>query len=207
VNWLLLPTDELELATHLTRALGLRLVSPTPTGWAVKASDDPPDELPPELPIFGALAVPMDFVFWIPSAGPIRFLRDRATDEGDDARSRVALRLTQDADAGWRDLIDLQRTPVIRYRRCLWRDEKTLIPGVLQGMDLKVREHPPSVLRTLRMVDKWLKRDGERLNPFEHCRNLPATQPRNLAVFWVWARPAALAWVRNGGEIWPWTGG
>lgn len=205
MNWLLLPEDELDLALHLTDALGLRLVSAIPTGEIEGAPRDLQMELPHDLPTDGIYGVPREFVFWRPSSGPIRLLGDRPDDQNDDVRNRVALRITKEASLDWRQFLDLQRTPIIRFHRCVWRGGDTLMPGLLQGMDLKVGEHPPEIIRLLRSISLWLKREGERLNPFDHCSTLPVPPPRNQSPFAVWARPAALAWVRAGGDIWPWT--
>jgi hypothetical protein len=103
------------------------------------------------------------------------------------------------------DLVDLARRPVVRFQRSNWNRNGCLNPGQLQGMAVRVKEHPPELLAKLRSVERWLKKRGERLNPFEHCSQSPIAAPSNLNVFWVWAQPAALTWVQQGGEVWPWS--
>ncbi len=50
-----------------------------------------------------------------------------------------------------------------------------------------------------------MKKHAVRVNPFEHAPDdLPTDEPSNLNTFWVWAFPAAEAWVRDGGTVWPW---
>jgi len=204
MNWLLLPEDEVQLVTYLTGPLGLRMVLPKLTSAGVALAKDPLTALTSELPGHVTEGIPWDFTFWCPDIGPMRLLGDRPSEGHDDVRTRVALQMTKVESPRWRELLDLRRTPVIRFRRSAWHQEGPLMPGLLQGMDLTVKEHPSDVIRLLRSITSWLKREGEKLNPFEHCSNSPIPQPRNLNPFWVWARPCALSWVRAGGEVWPW---
>jgi hypothetical protein len=102
--------------------------------------------------------------------------------------------------------IDVARSPVIRFYRSSWNRNGCLNPGLLQAAAAPVKEQPDELLRLRRQVERWLRTAGERLNPFDHCSKSPIAQPTNLNAFWTWARPHALAWVRGGGEVWPWNG-
>lgn len=116
------------------------------------------------------------------------------------------LRLNKDMTARWSELIDFNRTPAIRFTRSRWHKSGSLCPGLLSGQARPIKEQPKELVSLLRKIERWMKRAGERLNPFEHCHvEIPLKKPpRNLNMFWVWARPTALDWVRTGGSVWPW---
>jgi hypothetical protein len=72
-------------------------------------------------------------------------------------------------------------------------------------MTVPSKNQPPDLMALRRKAERWLKSDGARLNPFDHCTK--AQQPpklKTLNMFWVWGRPAALRWIEGGGEVWPW---
>ena len=117
------------------------------------------------------------------------------------------LRLNQEADPeGWADYVDSSRSPVIRFHRANWNQNGCLNPGLLQGMSVRLKDQPPELIRTLRQIERWLKSDGEKVNPFRHTINTPVPEPERLGALTAWARPHALDWIRSGGTVWPWNG-
>lgn len=192
MNYLLLPADEASLRAYLTGELGL-----TPVGHSPQESPELPRQAAPE-------AGRWEFVYWVEAIGPIRRLGDSSPPPS--PSGRVTDRINQDAlgDA-WTDAVDLARTPVIRFRRSSWHRSGHLCPGALQASAAPVAEQPSELLSLRRRVARWVEAEGERLNPFEHCTDPPVPQPRDLGPFWVWARPQALAWVDDGGRVWPWS--
>jgi hypothetical protein len=202
--FLLLPRDEIALVSHLCDELGLRLLLSDLTERGVpRIASRPTDAITDRLPRSGDGASTL--VFWCPALGPVKTFADAS--EPVDASNRVAALLTQQSAGGrYCDVVDLCRTPVIRWRRSLVRREGQLMPGSLQAMPMTIREHPPDVLKLHGKIERWIKKHAERVNPFDHCSDAPIPQPRNMNALWVWAHPHALEWVRNGGEIWPWTG-
>jgi hypothetical protein len=150
-------------------------------------------------------SAPTEFLWWCSKLGPIQTLRDAPP--SDDPGDHVAELLNREATDAWHDLIDLTRTPVIRYRRSMWHDNcrRRMQPGVLQGMAAPVSEQA-GVNRLHARISRWMKRHGERLDPFDHCAEVPVERPSNTSRFLVWAWPEALSWVQAGGEVWPWTG-
>lgn len=192
MNYLLLPDDEAPLRSYLTEELGL-----TPLGHSSHESSDLPRRAAPS-------SGRWEFVYWAEAIGPIRRLAE--TPEPPSATGRVMARLNHEAlGESWPDAVDLARTPVIRFRRSSWNRNGHLNPGVLQASAAPVAEQPPLLLALRRRVARWIEQEGGRLNPFEHCVDPPVPQPRSLGPFWVWARPHALAWVNDGGSVWPWS--
>jgi hypothetical protein len=192
VNWLLLPEDERQLSRFMTEGLGLKLIS---------RHLDHDESLPgPPQPFRDEY---IDMLFWAPEVGPIRRLGDAP--EPIDPIDSVLLRLNRERNPGdWRNLVDSNRSPLIRFHRSNWNRNGCLNPGLLQGMSIPVKDQPPDLMALKRKVERWLKSEGDRLNPFEHCTKTTQTAPKNLNPFWVWARPGALSWVEDGGEVWPW---
>lgn len=211
VSFLLLPQDELELVEKLTGEFSLTLLaSDLAPGGKPNIVASPLDALPDDL----ALPVrpgkepsaPAIFLFWCSGIGPIQMRDDSAP--SDDPVDRVADLLTREATDDWRDLIDLSRTPVIRFHRSAWHDDDRtrMKPALLQAMPVPVKKHPVQVSSLHAAIEKWMKTRGERLDPFDYCTELPIEPPRSRSRFGVWAWPQACGWVREGGEIWPWTG-
>lgn len=206
MNWLLMPADERELLNFLVEELGLVLLAHDLTEHGDPVVSDPQTdgrlgELPRQP---GPSGADWDFNLWAPMIGPVRLLGDAP--EPTDPKDRVMLRLNKEMTPLWRELIDSERTPVVHFGRSRWHRNGSLCPGVLGGQARPTREQPKELLALLRKIKRWLKSKGERLNPFEHCHvEIPVKEPpRNLNMFWVWARPAALTWVRGGGSVWPW---
>jgi hypothetical protein len=204
MSYLLLPQDETGLVRYMCEELGLVLLLSDVTDRGVPIVAAHPltavsNRLPIELATGGTL------IFWCRDFGPVRTLADAPAPV--EPADRVAASLTREAaGARFSDLIDLTRTPVIRWRRARFRREGQLKPALLQSMPIKVRDYPPEVLRVHRQIERWLKKHGEKVNPFDHCSDPAVPQPRNLGPFWVWVHPHALEWIWGGGEIWPWPG-
>lgn len=193
MNWLLLPNDEQPLVEFLTGDLGLEMFG-APLGEDERLPG-PPDPDRQER---------KNLVFWASSVGPIKRLGD-APKPTDPVEAVLLQRNREVNPDGWRDLVDLARTPVIRFGRSNWNRNGCLNPGLLEGMTIPIKNQPPDLLALRRKAERWLKSDGAQVNPFEHCTK--AQKPpkvKTLNAFWVWARPAALRWIEGGGEVWPW---
>ena len=207
MSYLLLPEDERELVEYLCYEIGLSLLlSDVAPNGIPSVARNPTAVLPSELPdrVQVGKAQVAYFIFWCPSICPVHTIAQKSATT--DPKDRVSEFLTRNNAGGrYPDVIDLSATPVIRYRRCYWQTTNRLVPGVLQAMPIRIPETPNEVLQLYRKVERWLRKRGTKLNPFEHCLDTPVPQPRNLNGFWVWAQPHALEWVRNNGEIWPWT--
>jgi hypothetical protein len=204
-GFLLLPEDEQVLVEHLTDAEGLLLL----------ASDDlrggPPvvrgrlqaPSLPPPAEPFQPSGVPDMFIFWWPEGGELRALGDAPAPTH--AVDRVALKLSQDASEQWKDLLDQERSPILRWKRCHWHHNGALCPGLLGVQARTASQQPAGLLWLRRRVQTWMKKHAVRTNPFDHAPDELATDPpANVDSYWVWAFPAAEAWVRDGGTVWPW---
>jgi hypothetical protein len=203
VNWLLLPDDERVLLAFIIDEIGGVLLDGEVTEHGEpRVVSDPLHALSDSLPSRDSHE-PTGYTFWIRDLGEIRTMADAPRTS--DAREMVFRQLNADKFPDrWRDLVDLSRSPVLRVHRSNWNRNGCLNPGLLQAAATTVKEQPPELLARLRKTDRWLRREGERLNPFDYCSQSPMAAPRNMNPFWVWARPHALAWVQNGGEVWPW---
>jgi len=142
-----------------------------------------------------------EYLLWSRSLGPIRTLADAPAAQ--DAVDRVALQLNREATEQWRDLIDLTRTPVLGLRRTGWHHrEDCLIAGALTTMRTRVHDLPPEVASLQSRVERYLKRQSQRLDPFETCQVYrgPRLDPRQTRGWWMWALPQARAWLAAGGQ-------
>lgn len=211
MSYLLLPDDERELVGYLVNVRGMHLLlnDVLDGDWrggraphlATNALEAIPRQLPGPPRQGGADVYALHF--WPEDAGKLVSLG--APGRAQDATSRVGLVLSQQrAGRRWRDVIDPDRSPLIRWRRCYWRENGHLTPGLLQGMAEITRLWPPELLRTHQSVERWLRKGSERVDPFEHCDDPPVVPP-NRTRFVVWAMPQAADWVRRGGRVWPWT--
>lgn len=150
---------------------------------------------------------PLEYIFWADFIGPVKTLGERK--KSFDFADQIEIKISQDiAGEKWKDIIDLSQTPVIRWRRSYWRNEDhTLItPGLLQSMATRIEFYPKALMRIYNHVFNWLKKGGEKINPFEYFDRSSVSEPRNLNVFWVWAWPEAMQWLKKGGQVYPWTG-
>lgn len=204
-QFLLLPDDEVLFVRHLVDDEALVLlasddlsdgVRPVPA-FASRPLPPPPVALQPS-------PEPIELIFWAEALGRVRTVAEAPAPT--DASDRVARLLADEAaggDAG--HLLDLSRSPLVRWRRCSWHPNGALCPGLLQAQARKSREQPKELLRLRERVERWMKAQGERLNPFEHApADVQARQPENVRAFATWAFPAAAQWVRAGGCVWPW---
>ena len=191
MNWLLLPDDEAPLVDFITHDLSLELVAGH--DWE---RDGLPRRNGPQ---------PSEIVWWASAVGPICRLGDAP--EPTDPNDVVAMRLNREANPeGWRDDLDTSGTLVIRFHRSSWNENGCLNPGRLQAMSILVKDHPAALLDLHRQIGRWLKSDGKKVNPFRHTIETPVPEPKRLGALTAWARPHALAWIRNGGKVWPWNG-
>jgi len=212
MNWLLLPADERELLDYLVEELHLNFLAHDLTEDGKPSLSDAKRDRrlaklprPPRHPSPATYLESLEFRFWAPQIGPIRLLGEAP--EPTDAKDRVMLQLNKEMTPRWSELIDLERTPIVTFLRSRWHSNGSLCPGALGGQPRPRREQPKELLALLRRIERWLKERGERLNPFEHCHvEIPEVKdpPKNLNMFWVWARPEALSWVHSGGSVWPW---
>jgi len=205
VKYLMLPEDEADMTEYLCGELGLvLLLSDRTTNGQPAVAKDPLKALIPELPLYPRRLEPRGvyyYLFWCPLEGPIRTLGEAP--EPTDAVGRVGLLLTKDAAGGeWGDIIDHERTPLLTYRRCSLHDNGDLIPGALGSMPVPVKATLPGVRRLHGRAERWLRRSGERVNPFDYCDDPGFPRPDDPARWWVWARPHALERLRAGGAIW-----
>ncbi len=201
----MLPDDERLLVDHLTDARGLRLLRSDDLRDGpplFRGQLDPPPLPPPPEPLREPQE-PSEFLFWWPEGGELRRLGDAPAPE--DPVGHVALKLTQSGTEHWRDVLDSERSPIIRWSRCHWHASGALCPGLLQAQSTSSTRQPPELLGLHRRAKTWMQKQGVRINPFDHAPDdVPVGEPANLNAFWVWAFPAAEAWVRDGGTVWPW---
>ena len=201
MGYLLLPPDEREFVSYICGDLGLKLlIGDLAPGGVAKIASNPVAVLPESILDAAGPSVHR-FVFWCADVGPIQTLGTAVPNNPVD---RVLIELNRQGTPEWHDLVDYNRSPVLRWERCHWQSEDRLASGQLAAMSIPRRLQPPELLVRFKRATRWLRTGAERLNPFEHCSDTPVSQPANLGPFWVWARPNALAWVRRGGEVWPW---
>jgi hypothetical protein len=196
VRFLLLPDDERAFVEWLQHEHGLQLAA------AVEAETGltrlkPLSQLPSELP--GPLggepsSVPREFVLRAPDWGT----NDLDPWDTESAVARVMRSLNteaaQKAGVSRDDLIDFERTRVIRFRRCGWTRTGELQVAALQGSARPARLQDPTVAATLKSAERWLARGAVRVELPQEVRY----RPRILA------RPQAHDWVQSGGVVYPW---
>ena len=145
-------------------------------------------------------------IFWDKESGAI-VTNAESKSQKKSAEDRVQMQISLEAlGEAWPDAIDLTETPVIRFRRCFWRDnnEKTITPALLQGMSLKKNRYPEQALKRFNKAEKWLKKQGKKKNPFDfypEAKNIP----KNLSQFWVYVLPDAEKKLAEGIHIYPWS--
>ena len=92
------------------------------------------------------------------------------------------------------DVVDFERTRVLRFRRCGWTTASELYVAALQGSARPARLQDATVTALLKSAERWLVRGAIRVELPEEVRY----RPRILA------RPQAHAWVQSGGAVYPW---
>lgn len=134
------------------------------------------------------------FMFWSAEWGPAVSIRDAPVPRD---LVRRALRQAAGAEAGrLDDVIDPHSSPVLMYRRCYWHADGKMGLGFLNGMDRPRGEWPASLRGALGKAERWLKRDAVKINPFDYMEGA-----RRIERVATWVRPAAWAWLQNGGRI------
>ncbi len=206
MSFLLVPEDESELTVYLCEELGAKLLlSDIAMEAEPQIARDPLQALPAQLPheaTPGCKEI-YELLFWLPACGPIKTMRDAP--EATDARDRVAQLLTRDSAANqFADVIDTQRTPVLRLRRSTKMAGNRLAPGLLGTMRIQASALPQDVRRMHAKATRWLKKRGAKTDPFLHCPEVKERRPANLRPLWVWVQPYAMELVEQGTEIWPW---
>ncbi len=206
MSFLLAPGDERELTEFLCKELGARLLLSdiAPAGQPQIASE-PLGALPSDLPLKPTPGCHEIYwlLFWLPDCGPVRTMSQaRAPATADERVSRV---LTQ-ASAGEhsRDVIDYERTPMLRLGRSKRMSQSRLAPGTLASMPLRSKAVPTDVRRMHAKAVRWLKSRGVKTDPFSHCPEVETKRPHSLGPLWVWVQPSAMKLVEQGAEIWPW---
>jgi len=92
------------------------------------------------------------------------------------------------------DVVDFERTRVLRFRRCGWTKARQLHVAALQGSARPARRQDPTVTALLKNAERWLARGSVRVELPDEVRY----RPRILA------RPKAHDWVQKGGVVYPW---
>jgi hypothetical protein len=209
MRYLLFPDEEKLLCRYLTSELGLKLL----------ASDLAPGNIP-EIVERGVPANlngfpdpaeaktppsdPTHLLFWCSDIGGIETLGSSGTPS--DPKGTVSMILTQQASEQWRDVIDDTRTPIITWVRPRWhkKDHSCVVAGRMNGMTIPVKKYPVELKRLYGKIDRMLRKNGVKLNPFEYVSKTPVSEPENLDAFWVFTWPQGMSWLENGGELWPW---
>lgn len=206
MNYLLFPEDEIELTRYLCNELDLKLLlnDLAPKGIP-KITINPIDSLPKTLPKEAKLGSQEIYYlkFWCPQIGPIKTF-SKTYSKYSHPVDRVWVELSKQSTTQWKDLIDYSQTPVIRWIRCTRMRNNCIAPGLLQGMELKKKDHPKELLMLYRQIERWLQKDGIRINPFDYYQNKSFKQPSNLNMFWVWVKPHAVKWIEQHKCVYPW---
>jgi hypothetical protein len=216
MHLLALPEDEQEIVRYLCEEEGLwLLLSDLVEDGLPRVADVPLAALAPDLPSGKRLKAAITpgvgvtdptyrevwvYLLWASSLGPIRTLADAPGPR--EAVGRVALHINREATERWRDLI-VSRTPVIGLRRTHWHhSEDCLIAGGLTAMRVRVRDLPREVASLHSRVERYLKRQSQRLDPFETCQVYrgPRRDPSRSRGWWMWAMPQAQSWLAAGGQ-------
>src|SRR3990172_588363 len=192
MSYLLFPDDERRFVTYLIKGLGaVMLRDEHSTGGNPHLHADPTAAVGSTLPGEGELRT---LIFWLQDVGPVATLRDAP--DATDVKDRVAVQLTKEAaGSNFGRLVDLRRTPVVRWHRSVLRTARLVVPGMLQAMVLAGSAMPPEVSRRHRAAERWLKSNGVAMDPFAHCQQIPVHVPADRRHFRVWAHPVAAAWV------------
>jgi hypothetical protein len=209
MNDLLTVEDERDLTAFLVEHIGAKLLlSDVAQNEEPAVADDPLAALPvclPERLKFGREDI-FYLIFWLPACGPIKTMRTASIAAS--VSGRVSRLLTRDAAyaAGGDDddIIDQERTPIVKLSRSTRLTSNRLAPGVLQSMPLKRQAIPKDALEKYLETKRWLKRRGAKVDPFAHCPEVRERRPKNLGALWVYAQPYAMKLVLQGMEIWPW---
>lgn len=195
VRFLLLPDDEREFMEWAQHEHGLELscAVETASGLAqLERCSGLPTRLPG--PPGERSSAPREFVLRHPDWG----INDLDRWHVDSAADRVMRSLNSSAagQAGVSPdgMIDFERTPVLRFRRCGWINAGELHVASLRGSARPARLQDPTVTAMLKSAERWLARGSVGVELPDEVRY----RPRILA------RPRANEWVHAGGVVYPW---
>lgn len=196
VRFLLLPDDERAFVDWAQQEHGLEAAATIETESGLTRLA-PLSQLPTELPGplgQGPSSIPREFVMRAPDWG----VNDLDPWDTDSAVAQVMRSLNSEAaetsGVSLDDVIDFERTRVIRFQRCGWIKAKELHVGTLKGSARPARCQDPTVAAVLKSCERWLARGAVRVELPEEVRY----RPRILA------RPHAHRWVQAGGVVYPW---
>ena len=177
-GFLLLPDDEVALVAYLLETESLTRLAHDDLAYGPPAVGAPATPLP--LPERSRHDVPARLTFWASQLGELR------------------------ASADAPGFIDHERSPILSWHRTRWHATGALCPGRLKAQARPRKDQPKALLALHERVERWMKREGTRLNPFDHAPDGAGVErPDNEKPFAVWAHPHAGRWVREGGTVWP----
>jgi len=195
VRFLLLPDDEREFFEWIQQEHGLELSAAIATATGLTQLERL-SGLSPELP--GPLGeescIPREFVLRDPDWG----INDLDPWDTESAVARVMRSLNteaaESAGVSLDDVVDVERTRVLRFRRCGWTKAGELHVAALQGSARPARLQDPTVTALLKSAERWLASGAVRVGLPDEVRYRPR----------IFARPKAYGWVRKGGVVYPW---
>ena len=82
--------------------------------------------------------------------------------------------------------VDHERAPILVWERSRWHASGALCPGRLRAQARPRKDQPKDLLRVHERVERWMKREGVKLQPSG-----------------VFALPHAARWIREGGDVGP----
>jgi hypothetical protein len=194
---LLLPDDEREFVEWARDSCGLILLhgDRLRDGQPQQADiTDLPAELPgpPEPEVL--LANPIELLLWDRNW----HVNDLPDWDANSAQYRVSRHLAEaaakTASVAVDEVMDLERTRILRLRRSGWTRDGALRVAALQGSARPARLQDKAVLTVLRAAQSWMRRGATEVALPETFRYRPR----------VLARPAAAAYIGNGGAVYPW---
>jgi len=196
-RYLLFPDDEREFVEWTQGNCGLTLLRGDRL-WNGEPQPAGAGSLPAELPGPPEPGVPpassIELLLWDRSWG----VNNLPGWDPNSAQSRVRRHLNdaaaKPAHASIDELIDLERTRILRLRRSGWTRDGALRVAALQGSARPSRLQDKAVLRVFRAAERWMQHGATEIFLPETLR----FRPRVLA------RPGAAAYVGNGGVVYPW---
>ena len=186
VRFLLLPDDEREFMEWAQHEHGLELscAVETASGLAqLERCSGLPTELPG--PLGQRSSIPREFVLRHPDWG---------INDLDHVMRSLNTSAARQAGVSPDDVIDFERTPVLRFRRCGWINVGELHVAALRGSARPARLQDPTVTVMLKSAERWLASGSVRVELPDEVRYRPI----------ILARPRANEWVHAGGVVYPW---
>ncbi len=196
-RYLLLPDDEREFVEWAQSNCGLTLLRGDRL-WNGEPQLASIASLPAELPTPPEPGVPpagpAELLLWDPGWG----VNDLLGWDVSSAQGRVRRHLNEAAAKPARvsvdELIDLERTRILRLRRSGWMRDGALRVAALQGSARPSRLQDKAVMRVLRAAERWMQHGATEISLPETLRSGPR----------VLARPVAAAYIGSGGLVYPW---